>query len=214
MLDSDVESFLSEGAAVAHDEGIYLGLAFASLTPGRGTYENRLVVLDPGGEILIDYRKARPRPGERERGSDRHLATMETPLGRFACAIGSDADFPALMREAGQAGAGIVLVPATDWPRVGPLPTRMALVRGIENGVSIVRQTRPGLSAAADARGRTLASVDYNETRTSVMVAQVPKSGVPTLYSRTGDLFVWLCLVALALFVGLALRTGRPTSAA
>jgi len=213
VLDSDVDGVLSEGAGVSHDEGVYLGMAFSSLTPGQGTYDNRFVLLDPAGEILIDYRKARPRPGAPERGADRHLATVETPIGRLACAIGSDADDPGLMREAGQARADIVLVPASDTPRSGPVPARLALARGIENGLSIVRQTRPGLSAATDARGRTIASVDYDETRTTVMVAQVPKHGVPTFYSRAGDLFAWLCLVALALFVGLAVRAGRPTSA-
>jgi len=214
VLDSDVEGFLSEGAGVAHDEGVFLGMAFASLTPGQGTYENRFVMIDPGGEIVVDYRKARPRPGAPERNADRHLPTIETPIGRFACAIGSDADGPGLMREAGQARADIVLVPASDGPQSGPIPTRLAQVRGIENGLSVVRQARPGLSAATDARGRPLAAVDYNETRTTVMVAQVPRHGEPTTYSRVGDLFPWLCLVALALFVGLGVRAKPAATSA
>jgi hypothetical protein len=36
------------------------------------------------------------------------------------------------------------------------------------------------------------------------MTAQVPVGHVPTLYARTGDLFAWLCVVALVVALGIA----------
>jgi apolipoprotein N-acyltransferase len=209
VLHSDVEAFLAQGSELAQGLGVHLGMAFAAVTPGDGYYENRLAIMSPTGEKLADYHKARPVPSDPERGADRHLPVVDTPLGRIAGAICFDADFPSLLRDAGEAGAGILIVPSSDWKAIDPIHTRMALVRGIENGCSIVRQTNQGLSAAADPYGRILASVDFFRSRTCVMVAQVPVRGVRTPYSRVGDLFAWLCIVALAMFAGLALRDAR-----
>ena len=145
-------------------------------------------------------------PGDPERGADSELPVVETVFGRIACAICFDADFPSLMRDAGRARADILIVPSSDWKAIDPIHTRMALVRGVENGCAVVRQTNLGLSAAADAYGRILASVDYFHTRPYVMIAQVPTSGTGTLYTRWGDLFAWLCLAALLPLAGMARR--------
>jgi apolipoprotein N-acyltransferase len=37
------------------------------------------------------------------------------------------------------------------------------------------------------------------------MVAQIPIGAVPTIYARVGDLFAWLCVLALSVFVTMAL---------
>src|SRR5262249_55671612 len=140
-----------------------------------------------------------------ERGADLHLPVVETAYGRMAGAICFDADFPALMHEAGRGRAGLLIVPSSDWKDIDPIHTRMALVRGIENGCAVVRQTNQGLSAAADAYGRVLASEDFFHARPSAMVAQVPTHRVPSVYRRVGDLFVWVCLGVLLVFVVVAI---------
>ena len=50
-----------------------------------------------------------------------------------------DADFPALVRQVGQAGADILLVPANDWQPVHILHAPVAELRAIENGVALAR---------------------------------------------------------------------------
>jgi apolipoprotein N-acyltransferase len=210
VLTPDVDDFLVEGATLAHDAGIHLGMAFAALMPGEGRYENRFVILNPEGDILLDYHKARPLPGARERGSDHHLAVVETPFGKLAAVIGFDADFPALVREAGESRADVLLVPAADQESIDPLHARMAIVRAIENGCALVRPAREGRSVATDARGRVLASVDFSNGEPCVMVAQVPRHGEATIYSRIGDLLAWLCLGGLGIYLGLALRAAKP----
>ncbi len=209
VLKQNEEALIGDGATLAHDEGVYLGMAFAQISPGDGTYENRFVLFDPQGEVVADYHKARPVPGAPERGADRHPPVVQTSYGRLGCAIGFDADFPSLIRDAGDSRADILLLPSSDWRGIDPLHTRMALVRGIENGCAVVRQASGGLSSAADARGRVLASVDYLDTEPRVMVAQVPQQGEPTVYARLGDFFAWACLVILAVFFGFAIRTPR-----
>ncbi len=209
VLKADEVRFIERGAALAHEQDIYLGMALASFTPGQGYYENVLVLLDPEGRVVERYHKARPVPGDPERGADSELPVVETVFGRVAGAICFDADFPSLIRDAGRARADMLIVPSSDWKAIDPIHTRMALVRGVENGCAVVRQTNLGLSASADAYGRTLASADYFRTRPYVMISQVPTSGTGTLYAFWGDLFAWLCLAGLLPLAALA-RDGRP----
>jgi len=131
---------------------------------------------------------------------------LVTPLGRIGAAICFDLDFPDLVLREGRTGADIMLVPSSDWREIDPLHTRMALMRGIENGCSIVRPTAKGLSAAADYEGRMLASADFFQTNDPVMVAQVPVRGVRTIYARVGDLFAGLCALGVLVAAAMALR--------
>jgi apolipoprotein N-acyltransferase len=75
---------------------------------------------------------------------------------------------------------------------------RMAAFRAIENGVPLVRPAASGMSSAFDSWGRVLSVTDFFAAGDRTMTAQVPLGRVPTLYSRTGDLFAWLCVTGLA----------------
>jgi apolipoprotein N-acyltransferase len=87
----------------------------------------------------------------------------------------------------------------------------MAAVRAIENGCNLVRDVSNGRSFAVDYLGRTLAEADFFASGGhDDIVAYVPASGARTIYSRIGDLFGWLCVAALAAFVGLEMR--RPAA--
>jgi len=197
VMKSDEADFIARGEALAKERGIYLGMALASFTPGQGYYENLLVIACPEGRTIARYHKGRPVPGDPERGADLHLPVVETPHGRMAGAICFDGDFPSFIHQAGEGRAGILIVPSSDWLAIDPIHTRMALLRGIENGCSVVRQTNQGLSAACDAYGRILASADYFTSKPTAMVAQVPTRRVHTIYRRVGDLFAWICIPAL-----------------
>jgi apolipoprotein N-acyltransferase len=55
-----------------------------------------------------------------------------------------------------------------------------------------------------DPFGRELASADYYDTAGGLdLVATMPVQAVPTLYSRIGDVFAWLAIVAL---IGITVR--------
>ena len=86
---------------------------------------------------------------------------------------------------------------------------QMATFRAIENGVSMVRVADNGLSIVTDPYGRTLAAVDHFTTSERVIVAQVPSTGVFTLYPVIGDLFGWLAVVGLVVIVVAAVVQGR-----
>jgi apolipoprotein N-acyltransferase len=102
---------------------------------------------------------------------DGRIPTADTPYGRIASVICHDMDFPEHIRQVGRAGADVLIVPTGDWRAVGPTHSRMAECRAIENGVSMVRPARWGISSAVDAYGLTLATMDEFTAEQRVMVA-------------------------------------------
>jgi len=102
-----------------------------------------------------------------------------------------------------------MVVPENEYPEIDPMHSRMATFRGIENGFAVVRPTNKGLSLATDGQGRVLASADYFASSDHRIVAQVPTLGTRTFYAAVGDLFAWLCVLALAGLVALA-QVRRP----
>jgi apolipoprotein N-acyltransferase len=115
-----------------------------------------------------------------------------------------DNDFPDLIRQVGQSGVDILLLPYKDWASIKVQHAQMAALRAIENGVSLVRPTLSGLSTAVDPQGRTLAQVDSYATDAPTLVAMVPTQGMPTLYARIGDTFAYLCIAGLLWLIILA----------
>ena len=122
---------------------------------------------------------------------------MDIPEGRLATAICFDADFPELMRQTGQGGADLVVVPANEWRKIKHVHAQMAAFRAIENGVSLLRPAASGISSAVDPWGRELAMSDHFSAADRTMIAQVPIGHTATLYAKTGDLFAWLCVAGV-----------------
>ena len=136
------------------------------------------------------------------------LEDMFTPghatgwLGRGrAMQICKDLDFPATVRADAEMGARLMGVPAGDFGTDAWLHGRMAIMRGVENGFALVRAANEGLVTASDAQGRLIASKMDMPTGLTMVVADLPLGPGPTLYTRTGDIFPWLC-VALLIAIG------------
>jgi apolipoprotein N-acyltransferase len=115
-------------------------------------------------------------------------------------------DWPGLIRQAGKADVDIMLAPSNDWKPIRKLHSRMASFRAIENGFSLLRATGNGLSAGFDYQGRMLAASDSFENDQNLMIADLPKKGVTTIYARIGDVFATLVSLALIALLGLAFR--------
>jgi apolipoprotein N-acyltransferase len=122
---------------------------------------------------------------------------MEMPGGRLATAICFDADFPELMRQTGQGGADLVVVPANEWRNIRHVHAQMAVFRAIENGVSLLRPAASGIFSAVDPWGRVLGMADHFSGGDRTLIAQVPLGHTATLYAKTGDLFAWLCVAGV-----------------
>jgi apolipoprotein N-acyltransferase len=208
-FEEDERALISRGGEVAAQEGIYLAMPLVTIhdTPGR-LVDNKLVVAGPSGDVVLEHVKYGAGRLEGIQPGDRVLRTFKSPFGVISGLVCWDADFPAIVRQAGRNGTDILLVPSNDNREIDPVHTQMAVYRAIENGVSLVRQVSNGLSMATDPYGRVVATMDHFTASERVMVAQVPTHGVFTLYSTIGDLFGWLAVAGSAGLVTWAIVVG------
>lgn len=87
---------------------------------------------------------------------------------------------------------------------------RNTLMRGVENGYAVVRVAREGFMTVSDAYGRILDEKESQPLPGSVLLAKVTVADrVPTLYTKIGDLFGWLCVAASAVLLALGRRPPR-----
>ncbi|MDP6517244.1 MAG: nitrilase-related carbon-nitrogen hydrolase, partial [Alphaproteobacteria bacterium] len=200
---ADEAALIERGRDFARQHRIYLSMALFVRIPGQRLRENKTVTLDPEGEIVSTYFKARPPPGEPSVIGDGVIPVIETPFGVISSVICSDMDSPFHLRQqAVREGIDIMLAPSWDWEEIDPYHTYLSSYRAIENGFSMVRQANDGLSMAMDYQGNVLAAMDHFTTRERVMISQVPMRGRRTIYAQIGDVIAWLCVVALALTIG------------
>jgi apolipoprotein N-acyltransferase len=185
-------------------------MALGIFTPGRPVMENRLVTVDPAGRVVGSYDKATRVPGDRQADGHRAIPVLDTPHGRLA-ALCFDMDFPRLVRRRSGSRADVVIVPAKDWRAIREMHATMAVCRGIENGMSVVRQTYQGVSMASDYQGRILAWVDDYESPRPALTAYVPARGTATVYSAVGDALGWISVGVTAASC-LRARRSRPRS--
>ncbi|MEU7789181.1 nitrilase-related carbon-nitrogen hydrolase [Amycolatopsis sp. NPDC049159] len=136
-----------------------------------------------------------------------------TELTRFAgigLLVCMDVNFADPSRGYGDAGTGLVLVPASDEDVDGWAHSRTALLRGVENGFSVAWSAARGTPMLADAQGHVLAGAHTGGSPFTVVVADVPSGAGKTPYARFGDWFAWLCgLLAAA---GIAAAVRKPSS--
>jgi apolipoprotein N-acyltransferase len=215
VLQQDEPDFLRRGQVLAMQHHLYLGMTVSSWTPGNvRPLQNKLVLIDPSGNIMWQYLKAHPTPGPESAlsvPSDGQLRFLDSPYGRIGAAICYDMDFPRLVAQAGTHRAGLLVSPASDWRGIDPRHTEMASFRAIEQGFNLVRQANAGLSAAYDYQGHRLAAVDAYTSPNAALVAEISTQGTRTLYSVMGDWFAYLCMAALLALATLAWRQPAAT---
>jgi apolipoprotein N-acyltransferase len=196
----------AELAAAAKRAGAALIAGLDEVTPkGR---RNEALLFSQEGALEESYEKHHFIPVIEDGyvlGTD--YTVMTHPSGIWGIAICKDMDFPAMGRAYGRRGVGLLLVPAWDFTIDGWLHDRMAILRGVESGFTIVRNAKQGLQSVSDTRGRLLLGRRVYHDGFVVSTLKVPVEHVDTLYARWGDWFAWLCCIGFALLIGtLAIR--------
>jgi apolipoprotein N-acyltransferase len=232
-LASDEADRVGRAVAFARQEGVALAMPYASrVGPDDPRYGNRMVLIDPAGEILWEYGKQRPVPGMEELmvpgagpvaraelpavadagpptarpGSEASPGTTPASGLRLAGLICFDADHPELMRQV--RGSDLVLVPSDDWHQIVGLHSAMVRLRSIEYGVPIARATLHGESVVYDARGRSLGSLRDDRPHPRILLVDLRTGAEPTLAAHAGSAFPLLAAAGLFL---LGLRARRAT---
>ena len=172
--------------------------------------ENQSLVISPEGTLITNYAKVNLFEGEALEGFSpgKEPALFDLDGVRSGTAICKDLDFQQYMRRYGREHASILYVPAWDFVADGWLHDRMAILRGVENGYSIVRNARQGRLTISDPYGRVLKEASSEDRKTTDLIGTIQPRDGNTLYSRWGDWFGWIDLVAAAVLL-FFLITGR-----
>jgi apolipoprotein N-acyltransferase len=178
-----------------------------SITPLR--YENKYLFINSNGVVVYSYQKHQPVPGEPSIKGTEPLKVVNVENTKIGGAICYDYDFPYIAKGFSQLDADIVVIPSSDWRGIDPIHTKMAAFRAIEQGHSIVRSTRLGLSAAITPYGEMIAQMSSFDKNDKIMIAHLPTKRITTVYSLIGDSFVYLCVGLIIFLLSTIFRSKR-----
>lgn len=187
--------------AASKDTGVQIIAGFHSDAPPA----DFALAITPDGKVQR-YDKRHRVPGLEDRFVPGHVSGWLG--GGRAMEICKDLDFPDTIRADGAQGVRLVGAPAGDMGIDGWQHGIMSVMRGVENGFALVRAAHDGLAFASDAQGRLVAVRKDAPTGLTMVVADLPLGPGPTLYTRIGNVFPWLC-VLFSLAVGAGLASGR-----
>jgi apolipoprotein N-acyltransferase len=140
--------------------------------------------------------------GDFEAGSE-HTVTSVRTAGTGAVNISTvicyEIVFPDIVRRFVDRGAQVMTTITNDaWFGRTGAPYQhfsMAVFRAVENRVPVARAANTGISGFIDAKGRILeASPVFTEA--ALVRDLAPSDGAKTFYTRFGDVFAWLCVLA------------------
>ena len=137
-------------------------------------------------------------------GTDVHPGTeatvFETAYGKVGALICFDSIYESLARDSVRGGAELLLVSTNDsWFGESAAlrqHERHAALRAVENGRYVIRAANTGISAILTDTGRETASL--GALRTGVLVGDIAFRTEETVYTRLGDVILWLSLGFLA----------------
>lgn len=179
----------------AHTNAVYLLAGINVVKPNGG--RNAVYIFAPSGNLIATYYKqhllAFGPEATYQAGNtpsifsfDRHI------LGTATC---HDLDFQALGRQYGKLAAQILFVPALDFVADGWQHGRNAIMQGVENGYSIVRNAQWGFLSISNSYGKIIALQPTSLKQPTYLIGEATYGHGGTLYSRYGDWFAWLCCI-------------------
>ncbi|MFZ1807140.1 MAG: nitrilase-related carbon-nitrogen hydrolase [Cyclobacteriaceae bacterium] len=208
IMPEDEKEWINSIKELAAELNITLVASYVSpISQSPLRYENKYQFIDSSGNITHTYLKHQPVPGEPAVQGKSPLKVADIKGTKVAAAICYDYDFPYLAKGYGELGADMVILPSSDWRGIDPVHTEMAAFRAVEQGHSVLRSTRFGLSAAITPYGEMVSQMSSFDVNDKIMYSQLPTKGVTTLYSVIQDSFVYLCIGFLLSFMAIASRS-------
>jgi apolipoprotein N-acyltransferase len=204
IFESDEETYIQRAVHSAREHEFYLGMGIIVLNDNcldllennQPFVTNKLLFIAPDGHVDWEYSKSNLAPGY-ERAmtipGDSILKSTNTTKGTVTGAICYDLDFPQYIRQTGVMKSDLLIAPSNDWPEIKKTHAKMARLRAIENGISLLRPASSGLSTAVDPYGNIVSSVDDFKSNGAPLVAVLPLGSVQTLYTLLGAFWTWIC---------------------
>lgn len=200
ILKDGEEKVINQLKTIAKQNKIYLW-ATPYILNKTSKSENKTLLFSPNGDLVASHYKYGGNFLEGTIEGNKIIKTTKTTFGNLTGIVCWDGDFPSIVNQVGQENTDILFIPASDWQAINPLHSIIGAFRGIENGCSVVRQTRNGLSFMNDPRGKTITQMDHYQSNSWTMTGQVPNKKIWSLYPIIGDLFGWLSIVGLLFFL-------------
>ncbi|KAF7722657.1 hypothetical protein EC973_002867 [Apophysomyces ossiformis] len=210
--EEDETRFRALSKEFASRNNVYLAAAYG--TYNNPPLENKLILVSPKGEILIDYNKAHPVPiVELQPPGEPIVQYVDTEeFGRVGLAICFDYNFPQFIWQAGQNGVDLMLQASQTWGPMGTYHTQGNALRAVENGFTLFRCVTEGMSGVFEPTANGIFTQKnptiYDEIRLFYLPLQKHRV---TLYAYIGDTFGYSCLIASILATGyLAWKEYKP----
>lgn len=149
----------------------------------------------------------------------RQYTVFEIPSSKFAVTICWENLFPSLCREFVKRGAQFI-VNITNEARFGRCKAPYQLMaisvfRAVENKVYVVRCANTGISCIIDPIGRIVDRVKDNSKNDIFVQGVLSGMIIPmkskTLYTKYGDFFAWICIVATIFFIFLSVSVKKES---
>jgi apolipoprotein N-acyltransferase len=155
----------------------------------------------PMKKILFFVEKLVQAIGDFQTGTEYTVMKVRPPAGNavaLSTVICYEIIFPDLVRRFVNNGATVMTTITNDaWFGRTGAPYQhfsMAVLRAVENHVPIARAANTGISGFIDAKGRILETTGiFTE---AYLTRSLSPSTKKTIYTRYGDIFSWLCLLA------------------
>lgn len=205
--EKDNQRLRDDIARIARENDIYIAFSYAYYAD-KG--ENKHLLFDSNGEILIDYSKKYllgiGDVGETAvfRKGPEILQFADTPYGRITLSVCREMEMEKYLIQAARARADIMITSAYEWPKAW-IPNNIQMP--VVNGFSMVRTTYNGVSHAQDYNGRILNQMYFEDG--DIMYSEVPTRGVRTLFSYVGKAIGWLSVIHLLVLISLLLFNKR-----
>jgi apolipoprotein N-acyltransferase len=156
-----------------------------------GYYLNNAWVISDQGKFLADYQKVNLFEGEVMDGCKpgNKIAIFRQDSMKAGVAICKDMDFQQFILGYSKKSPAVLFVPAWDFKSDGWMHARMAILRSVEGGFSLVRNAREGRLTISDWRGKVLYEANSESGTQTSLVEKVTVEPHPTTYARAGDWF-------------------------
>ncbi len=173
--------------------------------------QNKAFVITPAGKLLSDYQKVNLFEGEIRNAfvPGKEIATFNLNDITSGLAICKDLDYQAFIRSYDKNKIQVLYVPAWDFIKDGWLHSRMAVLRGVENGYAIIRTARQGELTVSDYLGRVLYEASTTNNKAAAFTATFPLRTTKTIYNRFGDWFGFIIVIASVYFILFAISRKR-----
>jgi apolipoprotein N-acyltransferase len=168
---------------------------------GEDGNQNLAIILD-GSDQQKEYQKVNLFAGEvldNYKSGARPLSVniSQTQTGIAIC---KDLDFPRYIKEYNAQNISMMFVPAWDFESDAWLHSRMAILRGVENGYSIARNARLGRLTLSSPIGEVKYEKATIAGKNISLTGKISTNKMNTYYSKTGDWFPFFCIVISVFF--------------